>query len=164
LLRFELGRKTPGGEVKLDKQKDVFFRAALGSVVAVDHLQIVCNGKVARELQLSADHRTAYVEGKLALESSGWCLLRAFSDKAQYPILDLYPYATTSPVYVSMAGAPRISTEDARYFVAWMGRLITAAQSSVNWNTEREKQAVLAIFEEAKQKYENIAKPGVRDH
>jgi Tol biopolymer transport system component len=158
LLRFELELKTPGGEVKLDKQEDVFFRAALGSIVAVDHLQIVCNGKVARELGLSADHRTAYVEGKLPLESSGWCLLRAFSDKAEYPILDLYPYATTSPVYVSMAGAPLRSTEDARYFVAWMGRLITAAQSSVMWNTETEKQAVLAIFEEAKEKYENIAK------
>ena len=163
LLRFELGLKTPGGEVKLDKPGDVFFRAGLGSIVAVDHLQIVCNGKVARELRLSADRRTAYVEGKLPLESSGWCLLRAFSDKAEYPILDLYPYATTSPVYVSMAGAPLISTEDARYFGAWMGRLITAAQSSVNWNTETEKQAVLATFEGARQKYENIAKPGVRD-
>jgi TolB protein len=158
LLRFELGVKTPGGEVKLDKPEDVSFRAALGSIVAVDHLQIVCNGKVARELGLSADHRTAYVEGKLPLESSGWCLLRAFSDKAEYPILDLYPYATTSPVYVSVAGAPLRSTEDARYFMAWMGRLITAAQSSVKWNTETEKQAVLAIFEEARRKYENIAK------
>jgi hypothetical protein len=163
LLRFELGHKTPGGEVKLDKQEDVFFRATLGSMVAVDHLQIVCNGKVARELALSADHRTAYVEGKVPLESSGWCLLRAFSDKAEYPILDLYPYATTSPVYVSVAGVPLIRTEDARYFVAWMGRLITAAQSSAKWNTETEKQAVLAIFEEARQKYANIAKPGVRD-
>ena len=160
LLRFELGLKTPGGEVKLDKQEDVSFRAALGSIVAVDHLQIVCNGKVARELELGADHRTAYVEGKLPLESSGWCLLRAFSDKAEYPILDLYPYATTSPVYVSVAGAPLRNTEDARYFVAWMGRLITAAQSSTAWNTETEKQAVLAIFEEARQKYENIAKAG----
>jgi hypothetical protein len=62
-----------------------------------------------------------------------------------------------------MARAPLISTEDARYFVAWMGRLITAVQSSVNWNTETEKQAVLAIFEEARQKYKNLAKPGARD-
>jgi hypothetical protein len=62
-----------------------------------------------------------------------------------------------------VAGVPLIRTEDARYFVAWMGRLITAAQSSAKWNTETEKQAVLAIFEEARQKYANIAKPGVRD-
>jgi hypothetical protein len=97
----------------------------------------------------------------LPLESSGWCILRAFSDRAEYPILDLYPYATTSPVYVDIAGAPpRNPTEDAAYFVAWMGRLITAAQSSTAWNTETEQQAVLAIFQKARQKYENIAKLG----
>jgi TolB protein len=160
LLRFELGQKTPGGEVHLDKKQDVSFRAALGSIVPVDHLQILCNGKVARELELSADRTTAYAEGKLPLESSGWCVLRAFSDKAEYPILDLYPYATTSPVYVNMPGAPPGNAEDARYFVKWMERLISAVRSSAAWNTETEKQAVLATFEEARQKYENIAKRG----
>jgi len=160
LLRFELGRETPGGEVHLDKKQDVFFKAALASIVPVDYLQIVCNGKVARELELSANHTSAYVEGKLPVESSGWCLLRAFSDKAEYPILDLYPYATTSPVYVDIAGSPLRNTEDAAYFVAWMGRLITAAQSSKAWNTETEQQAVLSIFQKARQKYENIAKLG----
>ena len=160
LLRFELGLKTPGGEVHLDQKQDVFFRAALGSIVPVDHLQIVCNGKVERELDLSSDRTTAYVEGKLPLKSSGWCVLRAFSDKAEYPILDLYPYATTSPVYVNMAGAPQHNAEDAAYFVAWMERLISTVESSAAWNTDAEKQAVLAILEEARQKYENLAKPG----
>jgi hypothetical protein len=160
LLRFELGGEAPGGDVHLDKKQGVFFKAALGSIVPVDYLQIVCNGKVARELDLSANRTSAYVEGKLPLESSGWCILRTFSDKAEYPILDLYPYATTSPVYVDIAGAPLRNTEDAAYFVAWMGRLITAAQNSTAWNTETEQQAVLAIFKKARQKYENIAKPG----
>jgi hypothetical protein len=160
LLRFELGRKTPGGEVHLDKTQEVSFRAALGSIVPVDHLQIVCNGKVAREFELSADRTTAYAQGQVAIEGSGWCILRAFSDKAEYPILDLYPYATTSPVYVSVTGSPLRNTEDAAYFVAWMERLISAAQSSAAWNTDAEKQAVLANFQKAKQEYENIVKPG----
>jgi len=158
LLRFELAGETPGGEVHLNKKQDVSFIAALGSIVPVDHLQIVCNGKVARELELGANRTSAYAEGKLPLESSGWCILRAFSDKAEYPILDLYPYATTSPVYVDIAGAPLRNTEDAAYFVAWMGRLISAAQSSTAWNTETEQRAVLSIFQKARQKYENIAK------
>jgi len=160
LLRFELGLKSPGGEVELDKKQDVGFRAALGSIVPVDHLQIVCNGKVARELELSADHKRANVEGRLPIESTGWCILRAFSDKAEYPILDLYPYATTSPIYLNVAGAPQRSVRDAVYFLAWMERLISAAQSSPVWNTETEKQSVLAIFQKAKQKYEDITKPG----
>lgn len=160
LLRFELGRKSPGGEIELDKKQDVFFRAALGSIVPVDHLQIVCNGRVTRELELRRDHKRAFVEGTLPIESTGWCILRAFSDKAEYPILDLYPYATTSPVYVKVAGAPLRSAGDTAYFLAWMARLISAAESSTAWNTETEKQSVLAIFEKARQKYEDIAKPG----
>src|SRR5208282_1518477 len=130
------------------------------SIVPVDHLQIVCNGKIARELELSGDRTTAYVEGKVALDGSGWCLLRAFSDRAEYPILDLYPYATTSPVYVSVTGAPLRNPEDAAYFMAWIERLIGAARSSAAWNTDAEKAAVLANFEEAKQRYQNLAKQG----
>jgi hypothetical protein len=160
LLRFEIGQKSPGGEIQLDKKQEVSFRAALGSIVPIDHLQIVCSGKVLRELELSADHKRAYVEGKLPIESTGWCILRAFSDKAEYPILDLYPYATTSPVYVNVAGAPQRSASDAAYFLAWMDRLISAAQSSTAWNDETEKESVLGIFQKAKQKYADIAKLG----
>jgi TolB protein len=158
LLRFELGRKSPGEEVKLDKKQDVGFRAALGSIVPVDHLQIVCNGEIVKEFKLDGDHRRAYVEGRLPIESTGWCILRAFSDKSEYPILDHYPYATTSPVYTNVAGAPLRSTEDAGYFVSWMERLISAAKSGAAWNTETEKQDVLALFEKAREKYKEIAK------
>ena len=146
--------------MKLDKKQDVSFRAAVGSIVPIDHLQIVCNGKVTRELELSADHKHASVEGKLPIESTGWCILRAFSDKAEYPILDLYPYATTSPVYVNVAGAPLRSGSDAAYFLAWMDRLISAAANSRAWNAEAEKKSVLTIFEKARQRYEDIAKSG----
>jgi Tol biopolymer transport system component len=162
LLRFELGRKTPGGEVTLAKKEAVSFRASLGSIVPVDHLQIVCDGKVARELALSADHKTAYVEGSLPVESSGWCILRAYSDHAQYPILDLYPYATTSPIYLHVAGAPLETARDAAYFSAWMKRLISAAEGSRAWNNDTEKQTVLAVYEKAKQKFDSIANQDAR--
>ena len=156
LLRFELERQLPGREVHLDKKRDVAFRAALASIVPLDHLQIVCNGKVAKELELGADHKRVYVEGTLPIASTGWCILRAFSDQSEYPILDLYPYATTSPIYVNVVGAPLRSTQDAAYFVSWMERLISAAKSNADWNTETEKQDVLTLFEKAKEKYEDI--------
>jgi Tol biopolymer transport system component len=158
LLRFEIDGKTPGSEVVLDKKREVSFRAALGSIVPVDHLQIVCNGNVTREIELKGTRQAAETTGSIPLDTSGWCVLRAFSDKAEYPILDLYPYATTSPVYVTVAGAPLHSRVDAAYFVAWMDRLISAARSSANWNSETEKQAVVTMFQEARQKYEKIAK------
>src|SRR5271166_3926614 len=152
LLRFSLGGQGIGGEVRLERKQEVGFSAEMNSIVPVDHLQIVCNGKVARELALESDRSSAHVDGSIPLEASGWCVLRAFSDRAEYPILDLYPYATTSPVYVSVAGAPVRSAADAAYFVAWIDRLISAARSNTAWNTEAEKGSVLSMLQEARGK------------
>ena len=35
---------------------------------------------------------------------SGWILLRAWNEDADPLVFDLYPYATTSPIYVDVAG------------------------------------------------------------
>jgi Tol biopolymer transport system component len=163
LLKFSLGGQPIGGEVRLEKkppekEQELHFSAELFSIVPVDHLQIVCNGKVVREMKLDADRTHAHVDGSIPIETSGWCVLRAFNDKAEYPILDLYPYATTSPIYVNVPGAPLHSPADAAYFVAWMDRLIAAARSNTSWNTDSEKKTVLDLLEEAKQKYEALAR------
>jgi TolB protein len=157
LLRFALGGQAIGGEVRLEKKQEVRFTAEMNSMVPVDHLQIVCNGKVAREVAMTGDRSSAHIDGSIPLEASGWCVLRAFSDKAEYPILDLYPYATTSPVYVSVAGAPVRNAADAAYFVAWIDRLISAARSNTSWNTEAEKESVLSMLQEARVKYAGMA-------
>ena len=157
LLDFWMGEQPIGGEVRLEKKREVRFSAEMFSIVPVDHLQVVCNGKVKRELALDGKRTSAHVDGSIPLESSGWCVLRAFSDKAEYPILDLYPYATTSPVYVSVAGAPVRSAADAAYFVGWIDRLIASVRGNASWNTEAEKASVLAMLEEARKEYAEIA-------
>jgi hypothetical protein len=129
----------------------------MNSVVPVDHLQIVCNGKVARELAMNSERRAAHVDGAIALDASGWCVLRAFSDKSEYPILDLYPYATTSPVYVSVMGTAVHDAAAAAYFVAWIDRLIAAARSNTSWNTEAERESVMGMLQEARGKYAKMA-------
>ena len=158
LLRLSLGGQAIGGEVRLHKKQEVKFSAEMSSIVPVDHLQIVCNGKVTRELALDRNRTSARVDASIPLDASGWCVLRAFSDKAEYPILDLYPYATTSPVYVSVAGAPVRSAEDAAYFVAWVDRLIAGARSATSWNTEAEKESVISMLQEARRNYAAMAK------
>jgi hypothetical protein len=153
LLWFQLGGQTAGDVVKLEKIQELPFKVGMRSVVPLDHLQIVCNGKVTREVEMKADHMSAEASGTVPVGGSGWCVLRGFSDKAEYPILDLYPYATTSPVYLSVTGTPLHSPADAAYFVAWVDRLIEAASSSTSWNTESEKQAVISEFQKARDKY-----------
>ena len=85
--------------------------------------------------EINGDRETADVEDTIPLSRSGWCLLRAWSEKAEHPILDMYPYATTSPIYVKVAGSNPKPAEDAAYFVAWIDRMIDAAKSNTDWNT-----------------------------
>jgi TolB protein len=85
---------------------EVTARASLRSNVPIDHLEIVSNGDVVREIPLGGDRTSASVTLRLPVRASGWFLLRARSDRAIYPVLDLYPYATTGPIYVTV-GARR---------------------------------------------------------
>jgi hypothetical protein len=152
-----LGDQPLGAELKLPAgPHEVKFKAWMRSIVPIDHLEIICNGEVARELKLGEKHDIADAEGTLPVTNSGWCLLRAWSENAKYPILDLYPYATTSPIYISVEGSKPKAKEDAAYFIAWIDQLIAGAQSNTDWNTDSEKATVLEQMAKARKVYEKL--------
>ena len=94
--------------------------------------------------------------GTLPLADSGWCVLRASSDHAEYPVLDNYVYATTSPVYVTVAGRAPRSPADAAWFSAWIDRVREATERHPDWNSPAEKAAVLARLAAARAVYERL--------
>ena len=159
LLGFSLGGRALGDELRLPSGANkVKFTAWLRSIVPVDHLEVICNGGVVRELKLRDDRESADVEGTVPLSQSGWCLLRAWSDKAEHPVLDDYPYATTSPIYVTVAGSVAKTAEDAAYFIAWIDRMIQDAKSNRDWNTDAEKTSVLNLLQRARTVYADLQK------
>ena len=80
------------------------YRIALRSPVPVEHLELVHNGRVIQSFRLSGDRRSFDAEGVVPIEAGGWLLLRAWNDGADPLVLDLYPYATTSPIYLELPG------------------------------------------------------------
>jgi TolB protein len=143
--------------LKLDApQAAIPFTARLRSIVPVDHFEVVCNGKVIEELKLDKSREAADVHGTIPVEQSGWCVLRAWSEKAEYPVMDHYAYATTSPIYVNVAAVKPRSPEDAKYFAAWIGRTIEVTEKYPDWNSAQEKELVLRRLTEAKQIYEEM--------
>jgi Tol biopolymer transport system component len=151
LLGLTLGGEPIGGELKFDAaQTRVAFSVRLRSIVAVDHLDLVCNGRVVRSFIGRAPIDHGEFTGSIALKRSGWCVARASTDGARYPVLDNYVYATTSPVYVTIAGKPPRSPEDARYFAAWMDRIAETTSAYPDWNSEAEKRGVLERVSQAK--------------
>lgn len=149
LLEFSiLGNFHPGDVLKISAGTHAItpsFRASVRSIVPLEHAEIVCNGKVIQKLKLAADGKSADGSGTLTLPGSGWCLLRAWSSKPQHPVLDGYPYATTSPIYITIEESPKpaSSPEDAAYFVAWLDRIRQFAEAHTGWNTPAERDHVL---------------------
>ncbi len=133
--------------------------AVLRSIVPVDHLQVVGNGMVVADLPLAGDRTSASVTRTIAISHSGWYVLRAYADGPAHPVMDIYPYATTSPIYVSVDGAPVRSPEDARFFLAWIDRLEKAARGHRGWNSAAEKEAVLDDLARARAVYQEQATP-----
>jgi len=174
LLGFTLGGKGLGDELKLPAGENrVPFHAWMRSIVPVDHLEVVCNGSVVRELKLGSDRKSEFDKAELGksdpnkrrdeentipISRSGWCLLRASSDRPEHPVLDDYIYATTSPIYMSVGGTATKSSEDAAFFLAWIDRLETTVQSNHDWNTSEEKASVLKTLDQARQVYVSLQK------
>jgi hypothetical protein len=155
LLELTVGGRGVGQEVRLrEDAREVEARVRLWSNVPVDHLEVVSNGQVVAEIPTAGDHTRADTALRLPVAGSAWFLLRARTDRAVYPVLDLYPYATTSPVYVIRNGTPIRSAEDAEYFLRWIDRLAAFAAGSKDWNTDAERDGTLGLIGRAKQEFE----------
>jgi TolB protein len=160
LLQFTINGQGLGDTVRLgDGVGEVSARVTLESNVPVDHLEIVGKGTVVRQIPLEGNRKQITTKVSLPVEGSGWFLLRARTDSAVYPVLDLYPYATTSPIYLIHDGQPIRSTGDARYFTAWIDRLTSAVQRFTDWNSDAEKQEVLETLRAARREFENRTAP-----
>ena len=132
------------------------YRASLRSNVPVDHLELIWNGRVAASLATAADRQSADVGGEIPVTGSGWLLLRAWNDGPHPDVLDIYPYATTSPIYVHVGGKPRRSADAAAYFLRWIDRIQAATERESSYRTREERGAVLADVRNARAFYEQV--------
>jgi Tol biopolymer transport system component len=150
-LAFELGGQGPGGTVALESATKVKYRLAMRSIVPMQHVEVVQDGKVVATL---APGTAVDAEGDVELKDSGWLVLRAWNDDADPRVFDIYPYATTSPIYVEVGGTKPRSPEDAGYFVRWLDRNLESAGARADYNSTKEKQAVLDYLRAARAQFE----------
>jgi hypothetical protein len=153
LLTFEVEARGLGDEITLASARPLQARVALRSAVPVDHLQVIGNGRVVAEVPLTGDRERAEATLTLPVENSGWYVLRAWADRPRLPVLDVYPFASTSPVYVKVGDQPVRSPADASWFVRWVDCVTAAASADTGWNTPAEREATLAQLGRARDEY-----------
>jgi TolB protein len=161
LLEFTLGGREIGDEIRLPAGGRLTARVGLRSSVPIDHLEVVGNGGVVATIPLRGDRTAASDTVTIPVMRSGWYVLRAWSDRPALPVLDLYPFGSTSPIYVRVGRDAVRSREDAEFFVRWIDRLDQAAQSHQAWNTPEERAHVLGLVAQARAVYAaQAATPG----
>jgi len=134
------------------------YRAVLRANFPVDHLEVVWNGAVVAALSPDRDRRSADARGEIPVRGSGWLLLRAWNDGPDPHVMDIYPYATTSPIYVRVADQPRRSREAGEYFLRWLAQLQTATERNADYRSATERTAVLDDIARARTFYQECSR------
>jgi TolB protein len=163
LLTLTIDGHEIGDEIRLNGAATLHVHATLASIVPVDHLELVGASGVAASATLTGDHTTATADWNVPVTTSGWYTLRAYADSASDVIMDTYPFATTSPIYVTVANQPVRSPSDAAYFVAWIDRLAEGVRAFTNWNAPAERDHVLAQLDSARAVYVSRSSSPVPD-
>lgn len=153
LLALQVDGKNPGDTLELAAGRKLNYRAAMRSLAALDHVEVLYNGRIVARSG-KKDATSADLSGTINVTESGWILLRAWNDEPDPLIFDLYPYASTNPVYVSIKDRPATSPKDAEYFLRWIDRIIASAEARQDYNDAQEKQDTMnylragrAVFE-----------------
>jgi Tol biopolymer transport system component len=162
LVSFTLDGQGPGDTLDLPAGGSaVALTASLRSIVAVDHLEVVCGSEVAKEIPLAGERDRADFVGTLPLDEPGWCVLRAWNEGPSALLLDSYPYATTSPIYVTVGGREARSEASDRYFLRWIERMRESVEAHTGWNDLREREDVLSMLDAAREVYASRARDSV---
>jgi Tol biopolymer transport system component len=157
LLALQVDGRNPGDTIELTAGRKLGFRAALRSLAALDHVEVLYNGRVVA--RHGKKHATsADLDGTINVNESGWIVLRAWNDAPDPLIFDLYPYASTSPVYVSIKDKPATSPGDAEYFLRWIDRIIASAEARQDYNDAQEKKDTMDYLRAGRAVFEKKAR------
>ncbi len=155
LLGFTVNGAGPGESLELAAgSHSLRYEGFVRSAVPIDHAEVVLNGHVIDTLDLGGDERGRNFAGRVTVSGSGWLLLRAWSEGSHPLVFDLYPYATTTPVWVSVDGSLPTAADDADYFLAWIERLRETAAAHPDYNSDDERERVLARLDAATERFE----------
>jgi Tol biopolymer transport system component len=157
LLFMRVDAKEPGDEIQLPGGgTSVRVEVEAQSIVPMDTLDIVQNGKVVRSVKLTDPFNVTFDE-RIPVERSGWIAARVTGPERQRLLMDSYVYAHTNPVYLIKNGAKSASPEDARYFLRWIDRVLVLLEQSDAFDNPTQKKEVIDLWRRARVVYAGLS-------
>ncbi|MDB5391150.1 MAG: hypothetical protein JWM11_6796 [Planctomycetaceae bacterium] len=155
-LEIAIENAGPGETLTLETARAVRVRGLATSQFPMEKVELVYNGQVIAAATLATDKLSAKLESAIKLERSGWLSFRVSGPgHADHSVSTLD--AHTSPIYVTVAGKPTGSREDATYFLKWIDRLSLAIRVRDRIPDAQLRKQVQDQFEAARAIYIKIA-------
>lgn len=159
IVTLTVDGKEPGDEIRFPARstQKVRVRATLHTQVPVDKFEVVVNGKpvlsrdAARGNQLSIDE-------EVPLAHSSWIAARAIGPWHRLVLNDIQAFAHTSPIYVNFGDERVASGEDARFWIAWIDKLIALVNQRGQFSTPERRQEVVDLFRRGQEVYRGLLK------
>ena len=153
MLFFTVNGKEPGEEIRLAKEPArVRVSARVRTQVPVEKVEVVVNGKVVASRDASGRNEISLDED-IPVERSSWIALRAYGPWQRLVLNDLQTFAHTSPVYVYLGDNPIGSSEDLRFYIDWIGKLIDRVKTRSRFSSDARRQEVVDLFTKALEEY-----------
>lgn len=164
LLGFTVNEKAPGDEISIPAGgATLSYKAFLRSQVPLDFFEVVWNGEVIAKHTLVDTHRYADVTGKVKVKGPGWLLVRAGSTAPHPDLPDLYPFATTNPVWITAPGsAVYKSSKSASLFLDWTNGLEKTVLEFSGFRSESERNFILEKINQAQIFYQDAISKGLK--
>ncbi len=155
LLQFTVNGELPGTDFELRSGEELRVEASVESLVALDALEIVVNGNVVASADGPSKKLT--VAHELRLDEGSWIAARARGPFDPLLVNDDNAFAHSSPVYCQVDGRSVRNSDDARFFIAWIDKLIERAEESKRFADEMQRRETVELFQKAQDYYRGIA-------
>ncbi|MFN7935711.1 MAG: CehA/McbA family metallohydrolase [Bryobacteraceae bacterium] len=142
--------KGPGDEIQADGPVEVQVKAEVASLVPLDKVEVILNGKVARAVTATGGSFS------LPVKESSWIALRALGPRHRLVLNDTQAYAHTSPVYVTVKGKPVRVLDDVRFYRNWVEKLIARVEKQGRFATPERRAEVLGLFGKSLEWYKRV--------
>ncbi len=133
------------------------IEAAAGSAVPLDRIELIVNGEVVVASSIDGDASAVELAHELHVDQSCWIAFRASGPVHELVLDPDGAFAHTSPIYVTVAGAPIEARADAAYFVDWIERLIAVTETKARFPSEADRDGVVAQFRQGQAYYRALS-------
>lgn len=157
MIGFMLGDSKPGDSLGLGKKKKTIpYKAWMRSNVPIEKIEVIYNGDVVASHGGPQPVTQLDISGTLTLRENGWVLFRVWNAGAHRDVFDVYPYASTNPIFIHQGIPSSKAAVSAAWFVRWIDRVEKMTKETPNFRNEAERAIVLKDMAAARAYYQKF--------